>query len=88
MNKDNQIKSFVFLSRSGCLMPLLIVLNLFFGWIFLKPVPWLVVEAVLMLLFVIHSYITARKIVSASSSRRHNAIDVEGEVVQDKRHLK
>lgn len=82
MYKNNPIKSFVFFSRSGCFLPLLIILNLMFGWIFLKPIYWLLSEAILILVFMVSSYIMMRKILSPS--KRNEAIDVEGEVIEDR----
>lgn len=87
MQKDNSIKSFVFFSQTGCLLPLLIILNLFFGWMFLKPIAWLLTEGILILLFMINSYILSRRI-SSFSAKRDKVIDVEGEVVEDKHKLK
>lgn len=76
----------VFLSRSGCLLPLLIILNLFFGWLFLKLWHWLLIEAILILLFIVNAYIITRKILFVSS-RRDNVVDVEGEVIEEKKKL-
>ncbi len=87
MNKDKRLKSFVFFSGSGCLLPALIIFNLLFGWIFLKPKLWLITEAILILLFVINGYIITRKIFSPSS-KRGDVIDVKGEVVEDRQRLK
>jgi hypothetical protein len=83
MHKNNSIKSFVFLSRTGCLLPLLIFLNLFFGWLIFKPRYWLIIEAILILLFIINGFIITRKIISVSS-KRDDVIDVKGEVVEDR----
>jgi hypothetical protein len=85
--KNSSIKSFVFFSRTGCALPLLIILNLFMGCIFLKTKYWLFTEGVLILLFLINSYIVTRKIISGAS-KRDDAIDVEGKVVEDKPQLK
>jgi hypothetical protein len=81
MNKE---KSFAFFSQSGCLLPVLIILNLFFGWIFFRPPAWLLLEAILILLFLFNGYILTRKIFS-QNLRRDDAIDVKGEVVEDKK---
>jgi len=88
MRHNEQIRSFVFFNRTGCLLPLLIMFNLLFGWIFLKPKEWLITEAVLLLFFIINGYIITRKIISGSSAKRHNVIDIEGKVVEDKHRLK
>ncbi len=82
------MKSFVFFSRTGCLLPLLIAFNFFFGWIFLRPLQWLMLEAVLILSFVVTSYIVARKIFRSTSGKSNGVIDVKGEVVEDKPKLK
>lgn len=82
MYKNNPIKSFVFFSRSGCFLPLLIILNLMLGWIFLKPIYWLLSGAILISVFIINSYIIMRKIFP--SSKCDEAIDVEGEVIEDR----
>ncbi|MFA5090117.1 MAG: hypothetical protein WC510_03640 [Candidatus Omnitrophota bacterium] len=74
--------SFVFLSNSGCLLPLLIFLNLLFGWIFLKTSYWLLLEAVLVILFVVTSYKISRKVFS-SYKKQDKIIDVEAEVIKD-----
>ncbi len=70
MYKDKRLNSFVFFSGSGCLLPSLVIFNLLLGWIFLKPKLWLIIEAILLLLFIINGYIVTRKIFSASSKKR------------------
>lgn len=77
-----QNKSFFFVNQTGCLLPFAILFNLFFGLMFFKPVTWLCIEAVLILLFIMNSYIFAKK-VSSAPSRRANVIDVEGEVLKE-----
>jgi len=69
MHKDKGLSSFVFFSGSGCLLPALVIFNLLFGWIFLKPKLWLITEATLILFFIINSFIITRKIISTSSKR-------------------
>lgn len=86
MNNGRAMKSFVFLSGSGCLLPLLIVFNLLFGWIFLRPAHWLIIEAILVLLFVVNGFAMTRRIISASSGK-DDAIDVEAKVVDEKRKI-
>jgi hypothetical protein len=61
--------------------------NLLFGWMFLKPLHWLFIEGIMILLFIINAHIAARKIFP-SSSKHGNAIDIEGEVVEEKKKLK
>jgi uncharacterized membrane protein len=81
------MKSIVFFSRTGCLLPLLIIFNLLFGWIFLRPLCWLFLEIVLVLLFMVNSYILTRRIILASS-RRGDGIDVEAKVLEERRESK
>jgi hypothetical protein len=88
MIEDNsRIKSFVFFSHTGCLLPLLIFLNLFFGWIFFKPRQWLLIEGILILFFILNSLLVTKKIIS-KSSRHKGAIDVEGEIIEDGQQYK
>ena len=83
---------FVFTGQSGCLLPMLIILNLFFGkLVFNSTRLWLGVEGVLLLLFMIKIHAFTRKI-SEQFSRpanrsRGKVVDVEGEVVEEKRKL-
>jgi len=72
------------ITYSGCLLSLLIVLNLFFGQFFFKPGQWLAIEGILILLFFLHSYIVTRRVKSAQRNNPQNVIDVEGKVVEDK----
>jgi len=81
------MSSLLFVSQAGCLLPILILLNLFFGWLFFKPLSWLAIEAALIFLFLLNSYILARRISSASRKNR-KIIDVEGEVQEEKDKLK
>lgn len=67
---------------SGCLLPFLIVANLLFGKLFFKTGAWLAIEGILLLLFIINSYIGLRHIHSSGRSKRKNVIDVEGKVVK------
>lgn len=83
-NPDNKNinKAFLFVGSTGCLLPLFIILNLFFGWIFFSLSQWAILEAVLILIFSIKSSILAKKI-SSLSSGKNDSIDVEGRVVDD-----
>ena len=87
MYKNKRLSSFVFFSGSGCLLPALIIFNLLFGWIFLKPKLWLITEAILILFLIINGFIITRKIFS-TSSKRDDAIDIKGEVVEERQKLK
>ena len=88
MPKDNPAKSFVFSSRSGCFLPSLIILNLFFGWLIFEPRYWLIIEAILLFLFMANTYVIGRKIFSSFSKKHDDAIDVKGEVVEERQKRK
>ena len=79
---------FVYTSQSGCLLPILIMFNLFFGkLIFSSTRLWLGVEVVLVLLFIIKIHVFTRKIseqFKAGGHGRKNVIDAEGEVIEEK----
>ena len=63
---------FVFTGQSGCLLPILIILNLFFGkLIFNSTRLWLGIEAVLILLLVIKIRVFMRKISEQLKSGGH-----------------
>lgn len=81
--KSNTLKSMIILSQTGCLLPTLIVLNLFFGWILFGLKGWLILELVLVALLVINSYIATRHF----PSRKKDAIDVEAEVLDEKEKI-
>ncbi len=66
---------------------MLILFNLFFGWMFFKPVLWLGIEGVLILLFILNSYFLAKR-VSSFSPRRGKVVDVEGQIIEDRERLK
>jgi len=68
----------------GCLLPLFIILNLFFGRLLFSTNQWLVIGGVLVLVFLLNSYITARRVFSSGRNKRSNVIDVEGRVIKDK----
>jgi len=62
------------------------VFNLFFGLFFLRPAYWILLEVVLVVLFLGSSRIMVKKIVSSTRSpHREDVIDVEGEVVAEKK---
>ncbi|MDO9573182.1 MAG: hypothetical protein Q7J37_04810 [Candidatus Omnitrophota bacterium] len=89
--------NFVFTGQSGCLLPMFIILNLFFGrLIFDSTRLWLGVEGILILLFIIKIHAFTRKIReefnqtgggSASRHDRGKVIDVQGEVVEERQKL-
>ncbi len=82
--------SFVLFNQSGCFLPFLIVFNLIFGWVFLKPATWILVEAVLVILFLLSSWFFVKKISSAAntSAKRKGSIDIEGQILDDKHRTK
>jgi hypothetical protein len=61
-------------------------MNLLFGWIFFKFNQWLLIEAILILLAALNSFLATKRIFSRSQ-KRSNVIDVEGKVVDDKERL-
>lgn len=67
----------------GCLLPLLITLNLFFGWLIFKPLYWLLIEIGLIMLFFLQALIFTKKI-KVAFKKNKKIIDVEGEVVDEK----
>lgn len=80
-------KSFMILSNAGCLLPALIILNLFFGWIFLGPALWLLTGAALVGLFILNSFIMMKKASLYSRPRKSSVIDIEAEVLNDKKQV-
>jgi len=86
MNQNKQFKTIILGSRIGCLLPVLIIFNLFFGLFFLKPLYWLALEAVLIMLCVL-TFATIVKKVSSLNSNHSNVIDVEGKIVENRKKL-
>ena len=82
----------IFSGQTGCLLPLLIMLNLLFGRpIFNSVYLWLGVEAGLIIIFIIKIYIFTQRITQqlrAGSHKPHGrVVDVEGKVVEEKDKL-
>lgn len=80
-----------FISRNGCFLPIIILFNLFFGWMFLPAHTWLFIEGILIILFFINSYIFLRRLSSIPlrrATKGDEVIDVEGEIVEEKQKLK
>jgi glucan phosphoethanolaminetransferase (alkaline phosphatase superfamily) len=86
-NLPPRSNSFFFASQAGCLLPFFIVFNLLFGWMFFKPLPWLLIEVILILSFILTVRIAMSKVFSPPS-KRDNVIDIEGQVVEEKKKLK
>jgi len=76
----------VLVSSGGCLLPLLIAANLFFGHLFLKTSHWLALEGILIAIFWLNSYLFTRRLFS-KAQKRDNVIDVEGEVLKDHKRI-
>ena len=84
---------FVFRSQSGCLLPILIMLNLFFGrLIFNSNSLWLGVEGILVLLFIIKIFVFIQKISkqfrpegrdSPSHKPSGKVVDIQGQEVEE-----
>ncbi len=74
-------RSMVFLSGAGCLLPSLVISNLFFGWIFLRPKVWLLVEVALVVALWIYSHLLRRKI-SRLQQKRDKVIDTDAEIIE------
>ena len=72
--------------KGGCFLPFLIIFNLIFGLLFFPVRTWLAIEGILIILFMFYSYIFSRRILN-SIKGKDNVIDVEGEVVEDKKKL-
>ena len=53
---------------------------------FFKPLTWLAIEGVILLLILINSLLLVRKI-SSLTKTKSNVIDIEGEVVEEKKKL-
>lgn len=85
------MRSVFFISQTGCLLPIIILFNLFFGWMFFPARAWLFIEGILIILFFINSFIFLRRVsnmASGANPQRDGVIDVEGEIVEEKRKLK
>jgi len=71
----------------GCLLPFLIIFNLFFGRLFFSARTWLAVELLLVSAFFAYSYFLTRRVMKYAR-KRSGAIDVEGEIIKDAHKLK
>ncbi len=91
------MSQFVWAGGSGCLLPVLIIFNLFFGrLIFNSARLWLGVEVLLILIFMININLMARKISRqfnqqspGQQSRRsqEQVVDIQGQVVEEDKKL-
>lgn len=77
----------VYFFSSGCLLPLLILGNFFLGWLFLKPLHWLLSEGILIVLFVLHTSILMRRS-KAAYMQKNKVIEVRGEIIEENTILK
>ena len=80
------MRSIILLGRMGCLLPFLIIFNLFFGWMFFGFLFWALIEIALILIFILVSLLTAKKIFR-QEQQKDNVIDIEAEVMDDKPKL-
>jgi len=62
-------------------LPLMIILNLFFGLLFFKPATWFLVGGILVLLFMINSYLLVKKMKNLST-KKGKIIDIEARVLE------
>jgi len=74
--------------QAGCLLPALMLLNLFFGWMFLSTRAWLCLEGALILLFVLNASVLVRRVRSWARPKSGKIIDVDAEVIDEKLKLK
>ncbi|HNX81789.1 MAG TPA: hypothetical protein PKL77_06545 [Candidatus Omnitrophota bacterium] len=84
MHQDT--RQVIFFSQAGCLLPGLLIVNFFFGWLIFKPLLWVTIELILFLLFFLTIHMAARKIKSFISPNDNSVIDIEGQVVDDDAH--
>jgi hypothetical protein len=80
----------------GCLLPFLIIFNLFFGWMFLRPLYWALLELGLILAFILTSVIIVKRITNFNikqglgndhfrhKRRPREVIDVPGQEIKPK----
>ncbi len=76
---------FIWQGQSGCLLPILIIFNLFFGKLFFHSTAiWLSIEGALIFLFILKIHLFVQKITGQLRPEgRGKAIDVEGKVVEE-----
>ena len=81
---------FIWQGQSGCWLPMLIIFNLFFGKLFFHSTAvWISIEGALIFLFILKIHLFVRKISGQLRPEgRGGAIDVEGNVVEEKEKLK
>ena len=79
-------KSFVYVSGSGCFLPIVLFINLVFGWLVFKPLLWLTIEGVLLFLFAVTSYVFVSR-ASRFAAKKDTVVDVEAEVLEEKKKL-
>ncbi len=83
--KQNNIKSFLILGKVAMLLPTLIVLNLFLGWIFFGFYYWLLIEIALIFLLMVTFIIFGKTFYSNffESKTDKDIIDIEGKSLDD-----
>ncbi len=72
-------------SGSGCLLPALILSNLFFGWMVFRPAwLWLAVGFVLLLIFGLQAYLSLSRFMHASPKKQKgDVIDIQAQVLDE-----
>jgi hypothetical protein len=91
-------QGYVWVGNSGCLLPLLIILNLLFGkLIFGSTGLWLGIGAVLVLIFILKVKFLASKIYRQFNAQSFEnqgrnpsdkVVDIQGQVVEEDKRLK
>lgn len=83
--KQKNFNSLIILSKIGLLLPTLIVLNLFFGWIFFGFYYWLLIEIALVFLLMFTFILFGKKFYANFFKGKddRDVIDVEGGSLDD-----
>jgi hypothetical protein len=76
MNDKQRV--FLHMSGFGCVLPVLLCVNLFFGWLILPFLIWIIFELLLLAALLYSSLSIARRIRTISRQRKE-IIDVEAE---------
>lgn len=80
-----KINSTIFFGRVSAILPTLIVLNLFFGWILFGFYNWLFIGLTLITLFIINIALFAKsfKVNLGKKYSDEDVIDIEGDTIED-----
>lgn len=80
---EKEAKRILFFSQTGCFLPFLIIFNFFFGWIFFRPLIWLLIELVLIAAFLVNVFLLKRNILRMNIPKQSvdsDVVDIEAEV--------